>query len=88
MCNLFVAHLISSGLFTQPCLHFLTGTPINKGPTVSNRDLSLYRLFRVVQNFGGYNKVTNQMKWRAVYNKMGLPPTTTASNQIKAAYKK
>lgn len=64
------------------------GTPINKGPTISNRDLSLYRLFRVVQNLGGYNKVTNQSKWRIVYNKMGLPPTTTGSNQIKAAYKK
>ena len=33
------------------------GTPLNKAPVIGNRDLSLYRLFRVVQNLGGYNKV-------------------------------
>ena len=34
------------------------GTPINKAPLIANRDLNLYRLFRLVQNLGGYNKVT------------------------------
>ena len=34
------------------------GTPINKAPVIGNRDLSLYKLFRVVQKFGGYNKVS------------------------------
>ena len=34
-----------------------SGTPINKGPCIGNKDLNLYRLFRVVQNIGGYNKV-------------------------------
>ncbi|PVD26271.1 hypothetical protein C0Q70_13941 [Pomacea canaliculata] len=63
-------------------------TPINKGPCIGNKDLNLYRLFRVVQAIGGYNKVTNQMKWRLVYSKMGLPPSNTASHQIKNAYKK
>ncbi|XP_076464526.1 uncharacterized protein LOC143296465 isoform X2 [Babylonia areolata] len=63
-------------------------TPINKGPCIGNKDLNLYRLFRVVQNLGGYNKVTNQMKWRLVYSKMGLPPSNTAAHQIKNAYKK
>lgn len=63
-------------------------TPINKGPCIGNKDLNLYRLFRVVQNIGGYNKVTNQMKWRLVYSKMGLPPSNTAAHQIKNAYKK
>ncbi|XP_033735580.1 AT-rich interactive domain-containing protein 4B-like isoform X2 [Pecten maximus] len=64
------------------------GTPINKGPTLSNKDLNLYKLFKVVQNIGGYNKVTNQLKWRGVYAKMSLPPSNTASHQIKNAYKK
>lgn len=64
------------------------GTPINKGPCIGNKDLNLYRLFRVVQNIGGYNKATNQMKWRLVYSKMGLPPSNTAAHQIKNAYKK
>ena len=33
------------------------GTPINKGPSIGNKDLNLYKLFKIVQNFGGYNKV-------------------------------
>ncbi|XP_071080254.1 AT-rich interactive domain-containing protein 4B-like [Haliotis cracherodii] len=64
------------------------GTPINKGPSIGTRDLNLYKLFRVVQNLGGYNRVTNQMKWRLVYSKMALPQSNTASHQIKNAYKK
>ena len=63
-------------------------TPINKGPVIGTRDLNLYRLFRVVHKLGGYNRVTNQMKWRLVYSKMGLPNIANAANQMKAAYKK
>jgi len=33
------------------------GTPINKAPVIASKDLNLYRLFRVVQNLGGYNRV-------------------------------
>ncbi|XP_041351844.1 AT-rich interactive domain-containing protein 4B-like isoform X2 [Gigantopelta aegis] len=64
------------------------GTPINKAPSIGSRDLNLYKLFKVVQNIGGYNRVTNQMKWRLVYSKMVLPESNTASHQIKNAYKK
>ena len=34
------------------------GTPINKAPVIAGKDLNLYRLFRVVQNLGGYNRVS------------------------------
>jgi len=34
------------------------GTPMNKAPQVANRDLNLYKLFRLVQDMGGCNKVT------------------------------
>lgn len=64
------------------------GTPINKGPSIGTKDLDLYKLFKVVQKYGGYNRVTNQIKWRLVYSKMQLPPSNTASTQIKNAYKK
>ncbi|KAL5008948.1 hypothetical protein ScPMuIL_014529 [Solemya velum] len=64
------------------------GTPINKGPCIGKRDLNLYKLFKIVQNFGGYNKVTNQMKWKIVYSKMTLPPSNNPAHQIKNAYKK
>ncbi len=53
------------------------GTPINRGPQVANRDLDLFKLFRLVQNLGGYNRVTNQMKWRLVYSKMNLPQSAS-----------
>lgn len=66
----------------------ISDTPINKTPTISNKDVSLYRLFRVVQNFGGYNRVTNQVKWKVVYAKMGLPNCNAGVSQIKSIYKK
>ena len=35
----------------------LTGTSINRMPTLGNKDLNLHRLFNIVQTMGGYNKV-------------------------------
>jgi len=42
-----------------------TGTPINKGPSIGSKDLNLYKLFKVVQKLGGYNKVCSHFKSRA-----------------------
>ena len=39
-------------------IDFFSGTPVNKAPAIVNKDLNLYRLFKVVQNIGGYNKVS------------------------------
>lgn len=64
------------------------GTPLNKAPTILDRDLDLFRLFRIVKDLGGYNRVTNLQKWNIVYSKMALPAATNAANQIKMAYKK
>ncbi|CAL1527631.1 unnamed protein product, partial [Lymnaea stagnalis] len=65
------------------------GTPINKGPCIGNKDLNLYKLFKIVQNLGGYNKVTKEMKWPVVYSKMGLPSLhQNPAHQIRTAYKK
>lgn len=65
------------------------GTPINKAPVVSNRDLNLYKLFRIMHKLGGYNKVTNKNKWKIVYSRMGLPQSNlNGPNQIKVAYKR
>lgn len=35
----------------------ILGTPINKGPSIGTKDLNLYKLFKVVQKCGGYNRV-------------------------------
>ena len=62
MCN-FICIIIScciNAIFLLSVHFVCAGTPINKGPCVGNKDLNLYRLFRVVQNIGGYNKVVSQ----------------------------
>ncbi|XP_077530282.1 uncharacterized protein LOC144142565 isoform X1 [Haemaphysalis longicornis] len=67
------------------------GTPINKGPAMAGRDLNLYRLFRVVSKLGGCNRVTNHNQWKAVYARLGLPPsppTQASASLLRAAYKK
>ncbi|XP_047512815.1 AT-rich interactive domain-containing protein 4B isoform X2 [Pieris napi] len=65
------------------------GTPLNRNPTIANRDIDLYRLFRVVQKVGGYNRVTNQNQWKTIADKMGfLPVTPSITNLCKQAYKK
>jgi len=65
-----------------------SGTPINKAPTINNRDLDLYRLFKIVHKQGGFNRVTNQNGWKAVTQKMILATASNSSNLLKQAYKK
>lgn len=64
------------------------GTPLNKNPTISNRDIDLYRLFRIVNKIGGYNRVTNQNKWRSVAIRLGYQHNHATYNSVKQAYKK
>ena len=39
------------------------GTPINKAPSVGSKDLNLYKLFKIVQKLGGYNRVGSWQGW-------------------------
>lgn len=65
------------------------GTPLNKGPSITNKDVDLYRLFRAVQKLGGYNRVTTQSQWKQIATRLGYTPTTTSiQNLVKQAYKK
>ena len=64
------------------------GTPINKGPTINSRDLDLYRLFKIVNKMGGFNRVTNQNGWKAVTQKLILNSPSNSTNHVKQAYKK
>ncbi|KAM7543109.1 hypothetical protein Aperf_G00000018446 [Anoplocephala perfoliata] len=64
-------------------------TPINKAPSIANKDLDLYKLFRKVDRFGGFHRVSTQMKWPAVYSEMDLPPGFTAGpKSLQTAFKK
>ncbi|XP_014673418.1 PREDICTED: AT-rich interactive domain-containing protein 4B-like [Priapulus caudatus] len=66
------------------------GTPINKPPVLTGRDLNLFKVFRIVYGrFGGYNKVTNQSKWKKVHKRLKLQPSTPGSlSSLKSAYKR
>lgn len=65
------------------------GTPLNRGPTIANRDVDLYRLYRAVEKLGGYSRVTSQNQWRAISTRLGFSPVTTSiTNLVKQAYKK
>lgn len=64
------------------------GTPLNKTPSIGNKDIDLHRLFRVVQKLGGYNRVTNKNKWKTVSGRLHLPSNQNTYNQVKAIYKK
>ncbi|KAM3173092.1 hypothetical protein ACTXT7_013172 [Hymenolepis weldensis] len=64
-------------------------TPINKAPSIANKDLDLYKLFRKVHRLGGFHRVSTQMKWPAVYSEMDLPPGFSAGpKSLQTAYKK
>lgn len=65
------------------------GTPINKVPSiVPGVDVNLCSLYRAVQSLGGYNKVTNLMKWNAVLVKLNLKNDVVAASKVKETYKK
>lgn len=64
------------------------GTPLNKSPTINGKDVDLYRLFKSVEKLGGYNRVTNQNKWRTVTARLKFPNNQTLCNQVKSVYKK
>ncbi|RZF43118.1 hypothetical protein LSTR_LSTR001296 [Laodelphax striatellus] len=64
------------------------GTPINKGPTISAKDVDLYKLFMVVQKLGGYNRVTNHNQWKTISHKLGFGQNASTVNLVKHAYKK
>lgn len=65
------------------------GTPLNKGPSIINKDVDLYRLYRAVQKLGGYNRVTSQNQWKQIAIRLGFVPTSNSiQNLVKQAYKK
>lgn len=64
------------------------GTPLNKNPSIANKDIDLYRLFKVVHKLSGYNRVTNQNKWRSVAIRLGYAHSHATYNSVKQAYKK
>ncbi len=61
------------------------GSPINKTPSIGNKELDLYRLFRIVYKLGGHVRVSNNNLWRQVALKLGFE-TTWCMNQVRESY--
>lgn len=78
--------------FKEKLLAFMKdkGTPIARPPILGNQDLDLHKLYKIVQEHGGMEKVSNEPSlWRKIYQQMDIavvPPS--ASHHIKMAYKK
>jgi Ras-related protein Rab-1A len=68
--------------------HENRGTPLNRTPILAQKDLDLYRLYHLVQESGGMESVTREMKWRSIYLQLGIPLSTNASHALKQAYRK
>ncbi|KAE9534067.1 hypothetical protein AGLY_008803 [Aphis glycines] len=47
------------------------GTPLNQTPVINEKDIDLYKLFKVVNNCGGYNKVDKDNQWMFVSTEAG-----------------
>ncbi|VVC46042.1 Hypothetical protein CINCED_3A014876 [Cinara cedri] len=59
------------------------GTPLNQIPVVHGKDVDLYKLFKVVNTLGGYNKVTKYKQWKIVSCHIGH---SNSIYQIKQSY--
>ena len=67
---------------------FIVGTVVNKKPSLVGKDLDLFKLYNLVKENGGMDKVTQELKWRSLYLQMGMPQFSNSSHLIKQAYKK
>ena len=57
-------------------------------PSLAHQDLDLYRLYKLVKDNGGVEKVTQEFKWRSLYLQLGMPPLANSSHILKQAYKR
>lgn len=63
------------------------GQPINRTPSINNKELDLHRLFRIVYKLGGHTRVTNNNLWRQVALKLGFDKIW-CTNQVRVHYKR
>lgn len=77
-------------VFTQRYTSFLEsrGTPYPQSAIVGQKELDLCRLYKMVTDIGGMDRVTQEMKWQSIHLRLGLPSHTNASFTINRAYRK
>ncbi|NXC68991.1 ARI4A protein, partial [Anhinga anhinga] len=77
--------------FLQQLYKFMEdrGTPINKPPVLGYKDLNLFKLFRLVYQQGGCDKIESGAVWKQIYMDLGIPIlNSAASYNVKTAYRK
>ncbi|XP_038823033.1 AT-rich interactive domain-containing protein 4A-like isoform X5 [Salvelinus namaycush] len=77
--------------FLQQLYKFMEdrGTPINKPPVLGYKDLNLFKLFRLVYQQGGCDKIESGSVWKQIYMDLGIPIlNSAASYNVKTAYRK
>ncbi|XP_050531327.1 AT-rich interactive domain-containing protein 4B-like isoform X2 [Daktulosphaira vitifoliae] len=62
------------------------GTPLNQAPMINEKDVDLYKLFKVVNNLGGFNKVGKCKQWKTVAQKIGHEQSVFSVKQAYQQY--
>ncbi|CAO3594230.1 unnamed protein product [Absidia cylindrospora] len=62
--------------------HAAKGTTLQVEPILGKKRLNLLKLFKIVMNIGGFDKVTQGRAWKQVGNQFGFPATCTNSAYI------
>ncbi|MGH0151465.1 UNVERIFIED_CONTAM: hypothetical protein FKN15_045633 [Acipenser sinensis] len=68
--------------FLQQLYKFMEdrGTPINKPPVLGYKDLNLFKLFRLVCQQGGCDKIESGAIWKQIYMDLGIPILNSAAS--------
>ncbi|XP_034033735.1 uncharacterized protein zgc:77151 isoform X2 [Thalassophryne amazonica] len=65
------------------------GSPIHKVPNLGFKKIDLFIMYSVVKRLGGYEKVTSERLWKAVYNELGgCPGSTSAATCTRRHYER
>ncbi|XP_028852243.1 AT-rich interactive domain-containing protein 5A isoform X2 [Denticeps clupeoides] len=55
------------------------GTPIERIPHLGFKQINLWKIFKAVENLGGYDSVTARRLWKNVYDDLGGSPGSTSA---------
>ncbi|XP_036383638.1 uncharacterized protein LOC118777037 [Megalops cyprinoides] len=82
---------LTEASFLEDLCRFMAnrGTPIERIPHLGFKRLDLFLMFKIVQEFGGFDRVTAFQQWKQVYNVLGgNPQSTSAATCTRRHYEK
>lgn len=54
-------------------------TPVERAPFLGFKQLDLYRIYKLVKDYGGYEAVCSRRLWKNIYDTLGGNPTNTSA---------